>query len=71
MSSYDNTSGYVGGGYNNPDEMNAQGWGKNYGEYGGTESYTDNVGNTGMGSAAYPRHGSNTFGSHSEMGAGT
>lgn len=72
MSSYDNTNQYVGGGYNNPDEMNAQGWGQNYGQHGGSQSYTNNVDNTGMGPAALPRHGSNTFGSHSpEMGAGT
>ncbi|OBT63481.1 hypothetical protein VE03_08099 [Pseudogymnoascus sp. 23342-1-I1] len=62
MSSYDNTNQYVGGGYNNPDDMNAQGWGKNYGQYGGTETYGDNVDSTGMGSAAYPRQGSQTFG---------
>ncbi|KFX94671.1 hypothetical protein V490_04265, partial [Pseudogymnoascus sp. VKM F-3557] len=72
MSSYDNTNQYVGGGYNNPDEMSAQGWGKNYGEYGGTQSYSDDVTNTGMGPAAFPRRGSHTFGSHSpEMGTGT
>ncbi|KFY81691.1 hypothetical protein V500_11187 [Pseudogymnoascus sp. VKM F-4518 (FW-2643)] len=69
MSSYDNTNQYVGGGYNNPDEMNAQGWGQNYGQHGGSQSYTDNVDNTGMGPAAFPRRGSHTFGSHSpEMG---
>lgn len=72
MSSYDNTTEYVGGGYNNHDEMNAQGWGKNYGQHGGAQSYTDNVDNTGMGPAAFPRRGSNTFGSHSpEMASGT
>lgn len=65
MSSYENTNQYVGGGYNNPDEMSAQGWGKNYGQYGGTQSYSDDVANTGMGPAAFPRRGSNTFGSHS------
>ncbi|KFZ17143.1 hypothetical protein V502_04736 [Pseudogymnoascus sp. VKM F-4520 (FW-2644)] len=69
MSSYDSTNQYVGGGYNNPDEMNAQGWGQNYGQHGGSQSYTDNVDNTGMGPAAFPRRGSHTFGSHSpEMG---
>jgi hypothetical protein len=72
MSSYDNTNQYVGGGYNNPDKVSAQGWGKNYGEYGGTQSYSDDVTNTGMGPAAFPRRGSHTFGSHSpEMGTGT
>ncbi|KFY68370.1 hypothetical protein V498_10653 [Pseudogymnoascus sp. VKM F-4517 (FW-2822)] len=69
MSSYDNTNQYVGGGYNNPDEMNAQGWGKNYGQHGGTQSYSDNVDNTGMGPAAYPHQGSQTLGNQNpEMG---
>ncbi|KFY30654.1 hypothetical protein V493_01772 [Pseudogymnoascus sp. VKM F-4281 (FW-2241)] len=65
MSSYDGNNQYVGGGYNNPDEMVNQGWGKNYGQQGGTQSYSDNVDNTGMGPAAYPQRGSHTFGSHS------
>ncbi|OBT54994.1 hypothetical protein VE04_05172 [Pseudogymnoascus sp. 24MN13] len=61
MSSYDNTSGYVGGGYDNPDQLNAQGWGQNYGQYGGTQSYTDNVDNTGMGPAASPTDRSSSY----------
>ncbi|ELR02538.1 hypothetical protein VC83_08845 [Pseudogymnoascus destructans] len=61
MSSYDNTTGYVGGGYDNPDQMNTQGWGQ-----------TDNVENTGMGPAAFPpRRGSHTFGSQGNPGMGT
>ena len=71
MSSYDNTSGYVGGGYDNPDQLNAQGWGQNYGQYGGTQSYTDNVDSTGMGPAAYPHRGSHTFGTQDNPEMGT
>ena len=88
MSSYNsNNANYVGGGYNNPDEMAAQGWGQNYGQYGGSESYSENAASTGMGQRAYPRRGpsppldphprltstgSHTFGSNSpEMDTGT
>jgi hypothetical protein len=58
MSSYSsNNNNYVGGGYNNPDEMAAQGWGQNHGQYGGSESYSNNAASTGMGQRGYPRRG--------------
>lgn len=59
MSSYSSHgSEYAGGGYNNPDEMAAKGWGQNYGQYGGAETYAENHQNTDMGGhTVFPRRG--------------